>query len=49
MVSETAAAAAEFATPGIEPRQFELKGISQPLDVRVLRLEVNQDQAAGIS
>ncbi len=45
IMSETAAAAAELATHGIESRQLDLKGISHPVAVRVLRLEANQDRA----
>jgi adenylate cyclase len=41
LVSEAAAVSAELATDGIESRRFDLKGISQPVSVRVLRLGIN--------
>ena len=44
-MSETTAAVAELATEGIVSRHLDLKGISDPVAVRVLRLEVNQDRA----
>ena len=46
ILSEAAAASAELATEGMESRHFHLKGISQPVSVRVLRLGLNQIGAA---
>lgn len=38
VISETAAAAAELGTEGVENRLLALKGVSQPVPVRILRL-----------
>ena len=46
IISESAAAKAELAAEGIESRHLDLKGINDPVAVRVLRLEVSQDRAA---
>ena len=46
IISEAAAASAELATEGMESRHFDLKGISQPVSVRVLRLGLNSIGAA---
>jgi hypothetical protein len=46
LTSESAAAAARLATEGVESREIELKGIIQPVAVRVLRLALNQAGAA---
>lgn len=46
IVSEAAAASAELATVGTESRHPDLKGISQPVSVRVLRLGLDPIGAA---
>jgi len=46
IISETAAASAQLATEGMERRHFEVKGMSQPVAVRVLRSGPGQLGAA---
>jgi len=46
IISEAAAASAKLATEGMESRHLDLKGLSQPVSVRVLRRGLNPIGAA---